>query len=60
MPKNSVIHRPRPSRPYRRWGKQGQRHHPAGRDQDQKETAEDLGVDPKDLDQALQEAMKQM
>jgi hypothetical protein len=33
---------------------------PAGRDQGQKETAEDLGVDPKDLDQALQEAMKQI
>jgi hypothetical protein len=26
----------------------------------EKETAEDLGADPKDLDQALQEAMKQM
>jgi hypothetical protein len=26
----------------------------------EKETAEDLGVDPKDLDQALQEAMKLM
>ena len=26
----------------------------------EKETAEELGVDPKDLDQALQEAMKQM
>ena len=26
----------------------------------EKETAENLGVDPKDLDQALQEAMKQM
>jgi uncharacterized membrane protein len=26
----------------------------------EKETAEDLGVDPKDLDQALQEAMKEM
>ena len=27
---------------------------------DEKETAEDLGVDPKDLDKALQEAMKEM
>jgi hypothetical protein len=25
-----------------------------------KETAEDLGVDPKDLDKALQETMKEM
>ena len=27
---------------------------------DEKETAEDLGVDPKDLDKAMQEAMKEM